>query len=219
MKAWQNLTHMATDIDCVQEMKKKFYDTIMGIRTENGKTVYCKYTGYNADYKHHFYTRDDNKIILNQNTDAEVFIPDPQRGLYNTEFGVGYFHRLPYRQHKRGLYSETAIVKLLSRNITSTFTSNNFDETIFDILNESQQQPVSIREACKRATEKMSWAINRNFCVSLSHIENTGFSLFYDTAYIGQVNPEERTIRVDDTLFEQELHDYLRNDPTLWKFA
>lgn len=218
MKAWQNLTHMATDGDCAAEMKKKFYGTIMGIQAkDSNKPVYAKYTGYNADWKHHFYTEDDNKIILNQDTETEVFIPDPKRGLYNTYLGVGLFQRLPFRQHKRGLYNETAIVILLRRILLGQYTHNAFDETIYNVLDKDLQRPCSLGSACMHAVEHKSWAMDRSFCVSQSHLDEKGFSIFYEATYIGQVYPESTTIRIDNPLFEQELHDYLANDPVVWR--
>lgn len=219
MKTWQNLTHMMTDMDCAQEMKKKFHGTIMGIKTTpKSKPVYCKYMGYNGEMKHHFYTKDEEKIVLNQDTDVEVFIPDPRRGLYNTKHGVVSFCRLPYRQHKRGLYEETASVVQLKNFVMNggLVNMNHFMAYIYDILDNELQEECSLIEGIGRI-KLNSWAINRDFCVTLSHLHETGFSLFYHNAYIGQINPDNQTIKIDSDLFKQELYDYLRKDPTLWR--
>lgn len=77
MKTWQNLTHMLSDLDTMQEMKKKFYGTILGIiRKPNTAPYYCKYTGYNDNGQQHFMTCDGDKIVLNFDTESEVFIPE-----------------------------------------------------------------------------------------------------------------------------------------------
>lgn len=222
MKTWQNLTHMMNDIDCATEMKKKFYGTIMGVKTTSkSKPIYCKYMGHNGEMKHHFYTRDEDKIILNPDTEVEVFIPNPRRGLYNTKGGVIAFTRLPYRQHKRGLYEETAHVSSVKNFIVSVMGglhTNQFSAYIYDILDDELQEPCSLREGIQKITEH-SWAINRDFCVTLSHINETGYSLFYHNAYIGQVDPNTDTIKIDNDLFKQELFDYLKKDPVIWRIA
>ena len=222
MKAWQNLTHMFNSADCCVEMKKKFGGTILGIKTkENQKPIYCKYHRYNDNYQHQFITENDDRVVLNPDTEAEVFIPDPPRGMYNTENGVVEFFRLPYRQHRRGLCEDTAQIVQFKHVVTSNMIGNynEFFPHIFSVLNKQLQEPMPLSIATKKAEEFTSYAANRQFVVSLSHTQPEGFSLFYETSYIGQIDPNTYTIKVEESLFKQELLDFLRNDPGAWRIV
>jgi len=222
MKTWQNLTHMINDTDCIAEMKKKFQGTVMGINVPgNDQTTYAYYTGINNLEQHVFNTREEDKITLAPNTTAEVFIPNPKVGLYNTpNNGVVSFTRLPYRQHRRGLYRDTATIENYLTRLTlwgMHTTPNLFDTHIYDVLNDKLQKETTLEEALHIAEKNISHALNRKFYVCVSHNQKTGFSIFYHHCYIGNINEKEKTITIFNDLFVQELVDYLKTEPHQWK--
>jgi len=81
MKQWQNLTDMLKNQDVFDEMSKKYKNTILGIKT-NVKSIYATFIG-NDDM---FVFRDEHgqQLKIADNTDMEIFIPNPEKGLYNT---------------------------------------------------------------------------------------------------------------------------------------
>ena len=56
MRPWQDLTDMFNDEDIIVEMKKKYYNTYLGITTEDKKTFYGKYVGFTGG-NHNFYDK------------------------------------------------------------------------------------------------------------------------------------------------------------------
>lgn len=219
MKPWQDLTNMATDIEAIYEFKKKFQGTIFGI-IPKGRTnpFFVRYKNYaEMEEQQLFETADNNRVVLKFDTENTVFIPDPVVGMYNTKHGVAHFYRLPFRQHKRGLYCETAHISLLRNKIVNGPEFNNFDDLIFDVLNEELQRECGLHPACIYANNAESHAMNRDIVVTKSHLEKEGFSIFYQTSYIGQVNLDKRSIKIDVPLFKQELIDNLRNDKHVWR--
>ena len=198
---------MFGDDECIVEVGKKFKYTVLGI-TDSGKTHYAKYTGYSSTNERHILEdRNGYKIQLGNNTQTQVFIPDPKRGVYNTPDGAVLFFRQPFRQHKRGLYSETAFILPFKQVFYQRI--NFFDHNIFDVLENQNQKPLTFLEAADICNNVASAAIDRHFSMSLSHIDEKNYSLFYEFSYIGQVNVETKEIFIHVPTFKQELFDML----------
>ena len=103
MKTWQDLTDMLGAGDIESEMSKKYKGTLLKIKHKE-KTFHAYYLGYDGNFKFKDFNGVD--INLSINTDIQVTIPAPQKGLYNTPSGVVHLQRSPYRQYKRGLCAD-----------------------------------------------------------------------------------------------------------------
>jgi len=106
MKQWQNLTDMFKDDDDVSdEMIKKYKNTVLGIKIPT-VTVFATFVGFADNGMFLFKTKEQHTIKLSNDTEAEIFIPNPEKGLYNSPKGALFFQRHPKRQWKRGLNGE-----------------------------------------------------------------------------------------------------------------
>jgi len=206
MKQWQNLTDMLTNQDVFDEMSKKYKNTILGIKT-NVKSIYATFIG-NDDM---FVFRDEHgqQLKIADNTDMEIFIPNPEKGLYNTPYGAMMYQRNPKRQWKRGLNAEN--VQVFSINLSVTHrgrpqaNTNKFDIAWSHILPEETNQPITMAEALERAKERGSAAINRTYGVVLHPKEPDGFVLLHHRYQIGTVR--DGVIKVLNNIFRQEVLD------------
>lgn len=207
---WQTLTHMFTEQTMADEMVKKFKGTVMQLIGE--QNLFATYQGYGTDtvakeLYHIFETKNGETIRIFHNTDTEVLIPNPRRGLYNTQKGVVLFYRLPFRQHKRGLYNETAYIGLVQNKIFQHMNPNRFSQHIYDVLDKEQQVHVNLDEAKEKCNSNFIYALNRDFGLLLHPNKESGYALIYEDCYVGDV--EDKTINVKNKLFYQETIDAL----------
>jgi len=209
MKPWQRLTDIKGDANILDEMYKKYKGTILGISDPEDPTFtpkYAYYTGVSNDHDYH-YLKDQtgNNISLSVDTNYEVFIPDPPRGMYNTTNGAVLFYRKPFRQHKRGLGEGTAAIERLHNLVTIGQTKNHFEAYIFDVLYDQQIRGRTLEKCFELANEFGSAAVNREFAISLHTQNTTGYQLYYENRLLGDITKDE--ILLGNSLFYQEIID------------
>lgn len=212
MESWQNLTDIIGDYQINQEMKKKYQNTILGIFDPLGESRNVTYGWYvdcatEENPYHTMQTKLGHSFKLAQETNYEIFIPNPTRGMYNTEMGVVLFYRLPFRQYKKGLSDNSCMVELLEDKILKINPRNHFNKTIFDILNECEEgRSYSLNEETwKLIEEKGALALNKSFSITLHKIQSTGFQLYYENFLIGEITKEK--ILLKNPIFLQEILD------------
>ena len=206
MKTWQNLTDLLFEEDVNAEMVKKYRGTVLGI-LNNSTPIYATYQGVSNKGYHCFMDSNTVSLNLSKETDCTVFIPKIAKGLYNTEKDCVFVSRNPYRQYKRGLTRDSVCIEPLSAYVIGGQTSNQFSNTIFQVLDSSKQTEVSLQEAITHLTNVPSYAINREFAVTLPHstIQDCDASLWLHTNFIGVVRG--KIIQVINPIFTQEILD------------
>jgi len=209
MKPWQRLTDIIGDLAIIDEMSKKYRNTILGISNPEDKTYrpkYAWYSGINNDQTYHMLKdKDGNKIQLATHTDYEVFIPDPPRGMYNTKCGAVLFYRKPFRQHKRGLGDGTAAVERLDQVVIGNLPRNYFESYIFDVLEDSLNRRIPLDHAFQLAQDKGTAAVTRTFAIALSTSSPHGYDLYYENYLIGRM--DDKHVTVCNPVFYQEVLD------------
>lgn len=212
MKQWQKLTDMFKSADVKEEMSKKYRNTILGITLEDDKTVFMTFTGYNDNF-FCFSSKEGQQIKLSEETLFEVFIPNPEKGLYNSQYGVIFFKRKPIRQWKRGLNKDNAEIVNLERALRTEDQlgiegTNQFDSYWDSVTNQQQNEPVSLDVALTIITESTtthSWAINRTYGVMAHPQKPEGFILLHHMFHVGEIVGNE--ILVANKIFKQEILD------------
>jgi len=209
MKPWQRLTDIFGQHQITEEMSKKYRGTILGISDPDDptfKTIYGYYHGINDNGDFHILKdKESNRMQLSVDTNFEVFIPDPPRGMYNTKMGAVLFYRKPFRQHKRGLGDGTAMIELLDNTIRKGDIRNWFESYIYDVLHDQQIRGRTLGKCFELTNEFGSAAINREFAMSLHTVQPTGYHLYYENRLIGDIT--EDTIMLGSDLFYQEVID------------
>ena len=208
MKQWQNLTDMFKDDDDVsEEMIKKYKNTILGIKTPT-VTVFATFVGFADNGMFLFKTKEQHTIKLSKDTEAEIFIPNPEKGLYNSPKGALFFQRHPKRQWKRGLNGEnTQIFSVHIDFIPNTMlgNGNSFNYNWPFVLEEEGTKLLSMEEAKKQADSVGSAAINRTYGLVAHPTEQSGYVLLHNRYQIGVV--QDNKIKIENNIFRQEVLD------------
>jgi hypothetical protein len=203
MRNWQNLTHLFDQEEICEEMKKKYQGSILGITIPSGKTVYAVYQRF-MDGFHLFKDMDGVTLRLEHNTDCNVFIAFPEKGLYNTPTGMVYFRRLPYRQYRKGITEENSCASdVLIEILTGGRAYNGVMKNVKHIL--EAQYPIHIDAALEMLQGMPSVALNRDFGFSHPYTEDKHFFLYYLNNVIGFVRDKEIVIK--NHVFFQEVLD------------
>lgn len=207
MKPWQKLTDIMGDANIADEMSKKYKGTVLAITDyDSGRVTYAVYNGIDGEHEYHrLKDKQGYPIKLSIDTQYDVWIPDPPKGMYNTKEGAVYFYRKPFRQHKRGLGEGTACVEKLGAVIGAELSHNYFEGLIFDVLEDEKVRSVTLATAFKLAELRNSAAINRTFAICLHPHKETGYALFYEKYMIGEI--DEEVIRLGNPAFKQEIID------------
>lgn len=203
-KPWQDLTDMFDQGQCIDEMVKKYKGTYLRISTPNSRFL-AQYQGWNGD-KHIFYDSNNQAISLAVDTEYNVSIWMPRRGLYNTtRKGMHLLLRLPFRQFRRGVSKESAIATPMNLLMLGSQPSNALENQVYDIADRRLQLEVTLDEAIDKAKQFGSWAINRSFGVILNFFdkEEDTYILMYEDIPVARVVGHE--IRVSESMFKQEL--------------
>lgn len=207
MKQWQKLTDMVNNTDIVDEMIKKYKNTILGIRTPTN-SIYAYYIGTNNDGMFLFRDHNEQHLKIAKNTDMEIFIPNPEKGLYNTKYGAVMYQRNPKRQWKRGLNSENVqaftIVQTITHRGRPSAQQNKFDIVWNDILT-NENDSILMSNAKEIADDLGSAAINRTYGIVLHPTEKFGYILMHHKYQIGII--ENNKIRIMNKIFRQEVLD------------
>lgn len=204
MRNWQNLTALFEEGEVNDEMRKKYQGSILGIRTPSNKTVYATYDRYREGF-HVFRDREGGVLKLAPETECEVFIAFPEKGLYNTPTGMVYFRRLPYRQYRKGITEENSYLSdVLIDVLTGNRSGNAVMQRIKHVL--ECQYPPHIDAAIEMLTALPSVALDRSFGISLPYTEGetTPFVYFLNNV-IGFIRGTDVVIK--NPVFFQEAID------------
>lgn len=207
--SWQNLTHMFRQDEQIKEMNKKYTNTILKIELGN-RPIYAKYRGSAYDktdnkYKHMFIQENGQDIILAQETEFEVSIPNPRRGLYNTPAGAVFVKRLPRRQFRHGLSEDCIDITHINGKLAYKDFSNQYGTFIYQILKVENQLIKTYQEAKKLANTFGSAAINREFGVALSTMTPNELYLLFEDEVIGYITDQH--ISLQNPAFFQEVQE------------
>lgn len=214
---WSKLTNLDNFEDIIHEMTKKYRHTIMKIVSD--KTVaYGKYAGYKDKY-HTFYDLYDNPIRLSDDTDAEVRIWYPKRGLYNVNFdgytGVLYYTRTANRQYRRGMNDDnTTLIDPMGAaygHMRKQF-SLHYLQQIAENKRDFRHLDEVIHAMSSSNTAILSYAFNDRWAVSLpidSELIDK-YDLWLYRHKVGHI--QNNTIYFTDATFKQELIDENNKD-------
>ena len=204
-RVWKNLTDMFTNEDIVNEMTKKYRETWLKLDYD-GKSLLAFYRYYENGY-HYFKDETGGELRLSMDTDADIGIFMPRRGLYNTKVGVVFFVRNPYRQYRRGISKDSASVTRLYYILSGHAVYNELPYHIWDIAKRELQTPMTLDQGLQVLKEKADVALSREFAISLNHLtdDTNTFSLFYEDTYIGKI--KDNKISIITPVFYQEVVD------------
>lgn len=204
-RVWKNLTDMFTNEDIVSEMTKKYRETWLKLEY-NGKSLLAYYRYFDQGY-HYFRDEQGGEIRLSMDTDADISIFMPRRGLYNTKVGVVFFVRNPFRQYRRGISKDSASATRLYYILSGHEVYNELQYHIWDIAKRELQTPMTLDQGLQVLKEKADVALSREFAISLNHLTDdvNTFSLFYEDTYIGKI--KDNKISIITPVFYQEVVD------------
>lgn len=205
-KPWQDLTDMFDSEDCIEEMSKKYKGTYLRI-VAGGKKFLAKYHGWNGNH-HVFLDEHGTTLTIADETDVSVTIWMPRRGLYNTkENGAYIFVRLPWRQYRRGISKESAQVHSMNYTLLSAVNGNALEKVVFELADARLQADTSLDDAILKAGQYGSWAMNRQWGVTLNvqGEDANVFHLFYEDILVADVVGHE--IHIKEQAFQQEVLD------------
>lgn len=212
MKQWQNLTDMFKIADVKDEMHKKYKNTILGITLDDNKTIFMIFIGYDDNGYFCFKDLSGRETKLAEDTHFQVFIPNPEKGLYNSPNGLLFFQRKPLRQWKRGLNKENASIHniekaLRNENMIGIGGSNYFDSYWPYVTSTQDNASTTLDVALTMCTEESynSYAINRTYGIVAHPQKPEGFILLHHTFHVGEVVGNE--ILVANKIFKQEILD------------
>lgn len=201
MKSWQNLTHLFDTNAVIEEMQKKYRDTLLQINI-NGRPHYATYRGFDGDY-HVFEDHLKTPLKIHHETDIEVVIVFPKKGLYNTSRGMVMFTRKPHRQYRKGISEDSCTILPVLRTLFGPST-NNLWTYIHEIM--SSSYPKTVREALDSLKNFGSVALNRQFGISLPVCNDTEkYPVYYYQNIVGYI--KDNTIHIANSAFHQEFID------------
>ncbi len=214
---WQELTDMESLPEAVNEMTKRYKDTVLCLANKHvpNKVVCVSYEHFTGG-TFYFISPNGNEYKIGFNDlDLDVFVPKPRTGCYTS-----YKHKtlvvlttLPHRQWKRGLCKQnTYIVNAVDFLRKGNYTSNIFGNTIQDILEDkSLQDTRTIAQAIIMLSKGYykGVSLTRDFGVTLNFFDqdNNKLFLFHHNNIIGHVKIKEKVIVVENDIFLQEVLD------------
>ena len=212
MRPWQDLTDMFNDEDIIVEMKKKYYNTYLGITTEDKKTFYGKYVGFTGS-NHNFLDRYGVVTSVGMETYKKVFIPKLDKQLANNNAGRAFVVlRNPYRQNRRGISTDSHYIDALTTSAVEDVHKmtgiNNLDQVIFDILENKDKFP-TLETAIDICNREDSCAISTNFAVMLNAIneDTLCYMICLFNLPIAILDTKSKTISCFVKEFSQEILD------------
>jgi len=214
---WSKLTNLDNPDDVNQEMSKKYKNTILKL-VHNKHTIYAKYTGQNKKGYHTFMDLMGNTIQIAYDTEVDVRIWYPQRGLYNvTTQGARhfvYFARTAYRQYRLGINEENTSIydpaliwsagmyrdcslDNLNQIANKTYDMRHLDEVIVKILDPE--------------SDLIGYALNQRWGISAALTDKKNkFPLWLYNKHVADI--EGNQIKFYDKSFMQELLDEPNKD-------
>ena len=216
MNEFQKLTDMTELCDVVSEMTKKYLKTFLRIR--NKETDEKLIVSYREFFDGNFIVRHPTGDILLPFTQDlyELTVPKITKGVYNVgDKWCIYVKTLPTRQYKRGLNPESCHCTPLHKAVYGLSTPNefySFAQTILEIDHDARSLDGVVRELVGHAGRPPAAfrAITTDFALSHSaegESDVNGFDLWYHTCYVGKVFPDNKTIKIKNPVFLQEVLD------------
>ncbi len=159
------------------------------------------------------------QCTLNWNASKQTINYDfPSIGLFNYKDQFMMFHRFPERQWKRGITASNSLVVdpfkgifACNKDLYHNRPNIGID---FDSLSSafSNKYPTNIMGAIEEltTTDTFSKALNTVFGVSRSPVMDNRLILWKHLNMIGYVIPEDKSIIVVETIFRQEVFDFLK---------
>ena len=213
---WETLTDMSNVVQALQELSKKYRDTVLGITfKDKQKTIYGTLEDVNTTYCY-FNTKDGQIKISVTDENVDIFIPKVATGCYTAikHKSLYVLSYLPHRQWKKGLCKQNTEVIHVPSLYTSYYAiHNDFNPTIQDILeNTGLQQDRTIDKAFKFLDENNDFSgvsLNRNFGITLNFTDEdvNKYYIFNDRYLIGYILRNEQKIIVENDIFLQEVID------------
>lgn len=216
---WSQLTNLDKTEEIQQEMTKKYRNTILKI-VDGNSVVYGKFAGYGRGGYYMFNDLHGNNIQLAPNTDVDVRIWYPKRGLYNVEYpahdGFVYYARTANRQYRRGINEENTQIYNPPIHGFSVENTHTFSLTTLAQIAANSRKYRHLDEMIKNLddpnTRLLSYAINDRWGISLplnTTVPNT-YDIWLYNVKVGQI--KNNTIKVNETAFLQELLDEHNTD-------
>lgn len=186
---WQALTNLHNDGDVNAEMVKKYRNTILKIKSGQD-TIYARYSGQSKDGYHIFADLFDQTIKIAKNTDMDVSVWFPRKGLYNVISEPNrfvFFRRTATRQYRKGVSEDSCkVYDPVLKQISGTHSLYGMN-VLLDIA-KKREVVRHLDEACLLVQDKVSntvsVAINYRWGVSASTTQDDSICLLwlYDKA-------------------------------------
>lgn len=212
---WEDLTDMTEINAALNEMSKKYKDTVLGVfDKQTGENYYAQLGEVNTQYVG-LYTATKDKKVLVTNRDVEMFVPKVSTGCYTSvkAKGLVVLSYLPHRQWKKGLCKQnTEIAQVLNYYRPYSLVTNDFNQVIFEILdNVGLQNNRTLDKAFKFLDENdfHGVSLNRNFgiTVNFNDTDTNKYFLFHERYVIGYILRKEKQIVIENDIFLQEVLD------------
>lgn len=216
---WSQLTNLNNTEEIQHEMTKKYQNTILKIIDANS-VIYGKFTGVNCDGYYVFLDLYGNAIQLTTNTNVNVRIWYPKRGLYNIEQpshnSFIYYARTANRQYRRGINEENTRIFNPTIQAYEEEPIPNFNQNLLGQIAANSRKYRHLDEIIKDLndpnTKLLSYAINTRWGISLP-LETTDpntYDLWLYTSRVGHIKNND--INITETTFIQELLDEHNTD-------
>ena len=186
---WQALTNLTSEGEVNAEMVKKYRNTILKIKS-GPDTIYANYRGQSKDGYHLFSDLFDQTIKIAQNTDMDVSIWFPRKGLYNIAGEPNrfvFFRRTATRQYRKGINEDTCKIY---DPVLKSISGNHSLYSIHTLLEIAKKREVvrHLDEACILVQDPnnitVGVAINYRWGVSASTTDDASICILwlYDKA-------------------------------------
>lgn len=148
----------------------------------------------------------------------------PESGLYNFGHSSLYFQKIPARQVKKGVSSETSIFdnfkSLLKLPVKESIMIKESKpikiwsiEGISEIFGNSHEYSLADAFTFISKRKQISFAINRKFALGLG-ITSNHYNLWYKRILVGEV-PSPKKVLLFPTMFEQEVFDQFHEEASV----
>lgn len=204
----RNLIDMPNIDEAIQEIRKKYSHSWMHFiikgTTETGNGLY-RIDDLNEEY---FVVRDavGNGLHIKHEYIHDIRNPRWHRGFYNTYNGAAYLMQIPYRQWRRGLHGDSFVMSDFARSVLHNMDkwfSLALDNQMYYIWDPKFFSYQDIKK--EKKNPKYSYAVSKDFAITLGIHKDADYSLFYHTAFVGDIKNDKLTI--ENPVFKQEFLD------------
>ena len=194
----------------VEDQQQYFGKTFFRVNIKPGELVWGWCSGFLHKSIIKFQIEPAGKL---EQVNLMEYIPNfdfPDSGLYNLGNSTLYFQKIPKRQAKKGLCSETARFLSFNQGFKDIFLPNRIPEVwrlrqIKSIFESSPKLTLAGGMITFKKRKPISLALDRNFALSLG-IMSAKISLWYKQILVGEViSPRE--IILTPNFFHQEVID------------